>query len=184
MAVGFGCAADRGFLDDPANLFQPASRLVRVWRGRPRPRLPLTQRVRLRDSLPMIFMAVGMLMRVGVLALLLPELLAWQILLAVGVDIHLGRRNPSAHHTRDLQPRAHIERRDRSLEQFRRHTGVHQCAKEHVAADAGKTVKIGDAHRFRFLTTEDTEITEAKSVRIGSSVSSVAAVVKLFRVHE
>ncbi len=81
-----------------------------------------------------------------IVLLLLPENFARQVLFAVGVDIDFGRRNSASHHARNLQPRADIERRDRVLQKFGRHPGIHQRAQKHVATDAGETVEVGYAH--------------------------------------
>src|SRR6266852_1918185 len=81
------------------------------------------------------------------LTLLRPEDFARQLLFAVGVDVQLGGRDPAAIHPRNLQASSDIQRRDRVLEQFRRHPGIHQGAQKHVAADAGKAVEVGYAHR-------------------------------------
>jgi hypothetical protein len=72
--------------------------------------------------------------------LLVPENFAWKIFFALHVHIDLGSGNPSSRHERDIQPGAEVECRDRFLQQFRRHSRVHEGAQEHVAADAGKTV--------------------------------------------
>src|SRR5260370_14069725 len=61
--------------------------------------------------LPHGFVVIVM-MRV-IVYLLFPENFARQILLAARVHIDLGCRNSASLHSRDLQPRADIERRDR-----------------------------------------------------------------------
>ena len=67
-------------------------------------------------------------------------------LLAIHPDIYLGRRDATAIHARNLQPRSKIQRRHRPLQQFWRHARVDQGAQKHVAAHAGKTLKVSSAH--------------------------------------
>ena len=62
--------------------------------------------------------------------------------------IHLGPGNPTPHHLARLKTRAHIQPRRRLLQQFQRHTGIHHGAQKHVAANAGKTIQIGNPHRY------------------------------------
>ena len=66
------------------------------------------------------------------------------------VNIDLGRRDPSTHDARNLQPGAEIKRRNRFFQQLWRHTGVYQRAEKHVAADAGKTIEVRNTHKNRF----------------------------------
>jgi hypothetical protein len=44
-----------------------------------------------------------------------------------------------------------MERRDRLLKQLERNSSVHQRAEEHIAADAGKSVKVCNSHGSRPL---------------------------------
>jgi hypothetical protein len=78
--------------------------------------------------------------------MLLMENFARQIFFAVGVYIDFGRGNSAAQHPRNLQPRADVERGDCVFQKLWRHSGIHQRAQKHVAADAGKTVEVGYAH--------------------------------------
>src|SRR5271166_3360421 len=78
-----------------------------------------------------------------------PELLAWQIFLPIDQHINLCGGNPRAVNPRPLQRNPQIERCHRSLEQFKRNSGVHQRAEEHIAADTGKSVQIRYSHGNR-----------------------------------
>jgi hypothetical protein len=48
---------------------------------------------------------------------------------------------------------------------LRRDSGVDHGSEEHVAADAGKTLKVGYAHKVQIFTTEGTGIAEEGSLR-------------------
>ena len=80
---------------------------------------------------------------------LFPENFARQIFFAIGIYIYLGRRNSAPHYTRNFQSRAYVERRDCFFQKLRSHSGIQQRAQEHVAADAGKTVEVGYAHKVK-----------------------------------
>jgi hypothetical protein len=69
-----------------------------------------------------------------------------EIFFAIGVHVHFGCRNSSAHDPLNLQSRTNIECRYRVFEKLWRHSGICQSAQKHVAADAGKTVEVGYAH--------------------------------------
>lgn len=78
---------------------------------------------------------------------LLQVFLARQILLTIHPDIYFGGRDPAAYYPRYFQPRPHVQSGNCVFEQLRRNSGIDEGAHEHVAADAGKTLKISDAHR-------------------------------------
>src|SRR5216683_6106628 len=75
-----------------------------------------------------------------------PELLPRHILFPVNVDVHLGGRDPAAHHSRYFEAGRHMQGCHRLFKQPLRNSGVDQRAHEHVAADAGKAFKVGYAH--------------------------------------
>jgi hypothetical protein len=77
------------------------------------------------------------------LAILLP----WQVFFPVKVNIHLGGGNAAAQHARNFQPRSNSESRHGFFQRTRRNSGIQECAQKHIAADAGKTLEISDAHR-------------------------------------
>ena len=83
-----------------------------------------------------------------------PIFLPRRILLPIHPHIHLSRRNSTPHHPRNLEPRAHSERRHSLLQHARRNPGIHNRAEKHVAAHAGKTFKVSDTHRKNHFTTE------------------------------
>src|SRR5215831_2174254 len=80
-----------------------------------------------------MFMSVIML-------ILLQENFPGKILFTLRIHINLCGRDSTAGDARDFEARADIEGSDCVLEQFRRHSGIHQGAEKHVAADARKAV--------------------------------------------
>ena len=73
--------------------------------------------------------------------------LARLILLTMRINIRLDRADAVARNTSNLQAGIDIQRCDCLFEELLRHTGIDQRAQEHVAADAGKTIKVGYTHR-------------------------------------
>jgi len=65
--------------------------------------------------------------------------------------VHFGSGQAAAAHSARLNPRANIERRRSILKHLERHARIHQRAKQHVAADSGKTLQVTDPHRFQIL---------------------------------
>lgn len=65
--------------------------------------------------------------------------------------VHLRRRKTAAHHLPLLKARAHIQGSGCLLKQGKRNPCIDQCAKKHVATDAGKTLKISNSHRVAIL---------------------------------
>lgn len=62
-------------------------------------------------------------------------------------NVDLGAGDAAALNLACFQTRADAKRRSGLLQDFERYTGIDQGAEEHVAADAGKAVQIGNAHR-------------------------------------
>ncbi len=58
-----------------------------------------------------------------------------------------GARDAAAIHGLNLQAGVNIKRGNSLLQHLHRNACVHDCAKKHVAGDAGKAIKISDAHR-------------------------------------
>jgi hypothetical protein len=106
-----------------------------------------------------------------------PELFPRQIFFVVHPHIGLGRRNSAAHDSRNLQPRAYAQRRHGIFQHLRRNSGIDERAQEHVAAYAGKTLKICNAHKIQIVTTEDTE-NHRGIERKRDSATSASSVVK------
>src|SRR5215831_8604875 len=129
-------SADLRTRDDLADLGQTST--MYVWRGHSCPRRPMLMRMRM--------LMLVRLVRVR-MTLLLPELFSRHIFFAMRPHIGLDGSNPIADDSRDLESRADIECRDSVFQQRRRHSGVDQRAKEHVAADPGKAVEVGNPHR-------------------------------------
>src|SRR5260370_26063911 len=128
---------------------------LRQAQGRLCPRLTrMGMRMPMMRMLVIVFCTLmrRMLMRRRMRRLPLPILLPRQILLPVDPNIHLRSRNPAAHHARSFQPTPHVQRRHSPLQQRSRNPGIHQRAQKHIAADAGKTLKIGYAHKNQFTT--------------------------------
>jgi hypothetical protein len=126
--------------------------------------------------IPLVVMFVPMLVNmIPIVRLLLPENFAGQIFFAIRIYIDFGRRNSAAQHPRNLQARAYIHSRDCIFEELRRHSGIQQRAQEHVAADAGKTVKVGYAHKSQKLNQGDTRSSQEihEDLPLCMSVSSV-----------
>jgi flagellar basal body rod protein FlgG len=84
-----------------------------------------------------------------IVPLLTIENFARQIFFAIGIDIYFGRRNSAAHNPRNLQTRAYVKRRHCVFQELWRHTHIQQRAQKHVAADSGKTVEVGYAHKVK-----------------------------------
>jgi hypothetical protein len=61
--------------------------------------------------------------------------------------VHLGRRQSAAHHRACFQARAHAQRGCRLRHSLKRDTGIDQRAQQHIAADAGKALKVSNSHR-------------------------------------
>jgi hypothetical protein len=74
-------------------------------------------------------------------------ILTQRILLPIHPNVRLGRRNSTAHYTRKFQSRANVQRSHGLLQKLGPHSGIYQCAKKHVAADAGKALKVRYPHR-------------------------------------
>src|SRR5271157_2647229 len=102
----------------------------------------------------MAVLAVGLAIR--------PELFARQVLFAVHQDVKFGGGDACPSHTRKLQRRADVQVRDGLLEQLERNAGVEQRAEKHIAADAGKTIEIGNAHGIRRTAGENFMIGKAR----------------------
>jgi hypothetical protein len=102
------------------------------------------------NVLKAVLMTVFMpkIMFVGVHAtLLLGKRLARQFLFPVYEHIYLGRADTAAIHPRNFQAGPDVQGRDRVFEEFRRHSGIDQCAEEHIAAHSREAVEVGYAHR-------------------------------------
>src|SRR5271157_1227338 len=80
-----------------------------------------------------------------------PEFFARHVFLAVHNDINFGRRNAIAIDPRHLQRGTNVEPLHRLLQQLERNARVHQRAKKHIAADAGKAFEVSNAHGSRPL---------------------------------
>src|SRR5580692_3374040 len=84
------------------------------------------------------------------LFVLLQISLARLVFLAMRINIYLDCTDAVTLNARNLQPGIDIQRRDCLFEELLRHIGIDQRAQEHVAADAGKTIKVGYTHRVDF----------------------------------
>src|SRR5690348_13607440 len=83
---------------------------------------------------------------VNVSLLVFPELFPREFLLVGSDYVHLGRADSAPVHARTLKLRINAEGLYRPDEELRRHSGVNKGAKKHVAADPGKTFKVGNLH--------------------------------------
>ena len=65
-------------------------------------------------------------------------------------DVNFDRGQSAAAHLAHLQVRAHVQRRSGFLKGVKGNARVDKRAQQHVAAYAGKTLKISNSHRNRF----------------------------------
>jgi hypothetical protein len=70
----------------------------------------------------------------------LSQLLSRRILLAFYDHVHFGRADPAAIYAGDFQTGSKVQRRNCLLQDRGRNSGIDQCAQEHVATYAGKTI--------------------------------------------
>ena len=89
------------------------------------------------------YVFVLMIVAVGVF---MPARLAG-LLIRVDDDVNLRSRDSAASHLAHFEARTHVQGRSGLLEQGERNAGVHQRAEQHVAADAGEAIEIGNSHR-------------------------------------
>jgi hypothetical protein len=68
------------------------------------------------------------------------ELFPWQFLFSGSDHVHFGSADAASVDAGDLQTRIHTQGLHGPGEKLRRNTGIHQGAKEHVAAYAGKAL--------------------------------------------
>ena len=78
--------------------------------------------------------------------LLRPVFFARKVFLALHPNVDLGRRNAAADDARNLQPRPYAQSRHGFFQYSGRNSGIDERAQKHVAAHAGETFKIGNAH--------------------------------------
>jgi hypothetical protein len=152
----FRFLADGCLADDCENLFQPAAmfKLMLMWRGSPRPEglttglavIVFFQFDRLVLMIVALVVPMAMFMIPG-MVLLRPKYFSRQLHFAVNVDVQLGSHDAATADPRNLKSRSNIQRRDCILEQLRRNSGIQQGAQKHVAANAGKAVEVGYAHK-------------------------------------
>src|ERR1700690_3592599 len=89
--------------------------------------------------------------------------LSRRIFLPIHDHIDFGRGDAAAVYFRNFQARANVQGGYGFFEKSGRDSGVDEGSEEHVAADAGEAVEVGNAHRRKFLlhaktfTTEGTE---------------------------
>jgi hypothetical protein len=65
--------------------------------------------------------------------------------------IHFGCGQPAAAHLAHLKARADVELGCRFFKKRKGNARIHQGAQQHIAADAGKTLKISNSHRQAIL---------------------------------
>src|SRR5580698_177975 len=141
-----GGLADLRLANDLADLCEPASMLMSMWRGRFRPRCRLALgEIVLQQLHWLMFMAMAMFMMMIVMIVLM--LFPRRIFLALRVNIDLDCADAAAVHPRNLEARPNVQRRDGFFQQSCGHTCVHQRTQKHVAANAGKTLEIGYEHQ-------------------------------------
>src|SRR5260370_38944856 len=110
----------------------------------------------LRRSMLMVFIMTRMLVMVvrrfgwrpRILAS--PEFLPRHILFPVNVDVHLGGRDPAAHHSRYFEAGRHMQGCYRLFKQPLRNSGVDQRAHEQSAPACRKAFQVGPAPIAQF----------------------------------
>jgi len=78
--------------------------------------------------------------------------------LAFHNHVHFGSRQAPAHHSALLQPRANIQRSGSLGQQLKGNSRIHKGAKQHIAADAGKALKVSNSHRVVILNGRQREV--------------------------
>ena len=71
--------------------------------------------------------------------------------IVAGHHVNFGSCDAAAAHFAHLKARTYIQCGGRLLKQAERNACIHKGAKQHVAADAGKTFQISNAHWSRIL---------------------------------
>jgi hypothetical protein len=92
-----------------------------------------------------MFSAVMMMLMLGRVRVMVRSVVVIR-LVTVDQDVDFGCRNAAAVDPADMQFSSYVQSRDRLPQKILVDTGVQQRAKQHVAADTGKTVKICDTH--------------------------------------
>ena len=82
----------------------------------------------------------GSMLMIFVRMELRPILFPRQILLAFHPNVDFGRRNPAARHPRNLELCSLSQPCRPLLQHFGRHSGIHQGAQKHIAANPGKAL--------------------------------------------
>jgi hypothetical protein len=90
----------------------------------------------------MSFVSVGMLMLVWMAVVEVERLVS----VAVDEDIDFGRGDPAAFDTVGCELGVEAEAASDGLQCIERDACIYGCAEEHVAADSGEAVKVGNTH--------------------------------------
>jgi len=110
--------------------------------------MAMTVRVCMRLSGPMrvfVRMRMCVLVRMGVVGMIAMRMLRLSAFACQHVDLRAGQT--AADDFTRLDPRSHIECRSGFRQHRYRNPRIHHGAQQHVAADAGKAVQIGNTHR-------------------------------------
>ena len=127
--------AEGSFADDVPNFLQPAMMMFVL--------VIVVMALMLMTVLVAVVMVVLMLMTM-LIGLLLPEFLAWKLFFSGGNHVKFHGTDAAALHAGDLQAGIYPERLHSAGEHLGLYSGVQQCAQEHVAADTGEALKIGN----------------------------------------
>lgn len=111
-------------------------------------------RVRIARFMAVMLVFCSMLMRVAMLAIIvlglfLPVDLTRKFFLTMHEDIDFGRADTASVYARDFQLSPDVQTSHRILEKLGRHTGIDEGAKEHIPANTGETIEIGNTHVSR-----------------------------------
>jgi hypothetical protein len=101
-------------------------------------------------------MPMFMTVRIAVMRMLIMRMLYrlarrifFPVTLPLGCEhVYFGRDDSTASHLTNLQPRSDIQGRHALFQHARLDPRVDQRAQEHIAANAGKTIEIRDAHKL------------------------------------
>jgi hypothetical protein len=93
---------------------------------------------------------LGMLVRRALMLVLMRRLRMGLRQAIAFQDMDLGACDPTAVHALDAKTCSQAKRVDGIHQHLRRNPGIDQGAQQHVARDAGKTVKICNAHETLF----------------------------------
>src|SRR5579864_6494536 len=95
----------------------------------------------------MVMFSMFVLMRLNIrVGMMRGGVQAWLIFFAVDDDVGLACADAAAVHAREFQACTEVQSSDCLLKNRLWNSSIHQSAKKHVAADAGKAIEVGNSH--------------------------------------